>query len=120
MMWRLFSSLMLSVVVVIGAAAAVKDLPEVSHEGLVLEKGKVASVVYVRPGVGFSQYNRIAILDCAVVFRKDWERDQRVSGKRISQKDMDEIRSGLAAEFLKVFTDKLQNKGGYAIVTTGA
>lgn len=119
-MGRLFLGLLLSSVVAIAAAAADKDLPPVSHDGLVLEKGKVASVVYVRPGVDFSRYNRIAILDCAVALRKDWERDQRVSGKRVSQRDMDEIRSSLAAEFLEVFTDELQNKGGYAIVTSGA
>lgn len=118
---KLIFPLLLSALLIGGASvAADKGLPDVSHDGLVLQKGKVASVVYVRPGVDFSQYNRIAILDCAVAFRKDWERDQRTSGKRISQKDMDEIRTGLAAEFLKVFTDELQNKGGYAIVTSGA
>jgi hypothetical protein len=33
---------------------------------------------------------------------------------------MDEIKAGLSAEFLKIFTDELQNKGGYTIVTEGA
>ncbi len=99
---------------------AEEELPQTSHDGLVLRQGKVAKVVYVRPGVDFSRYKRIAILDCAVAFRKDWQRDQERSGKRITQKDMDAIRTGLSAEFLKVFTDELQNKGGYEIVTTGA
>lgn len=103
-----------------GVALAKKDeLPAVSHDGLELRKGKVASVVYVRPGVDFSRYKRIAILDCPVAFSKDWERERKGSAVRISQKDMDEIRATLSGEFLKIFTDELQAKGGYQIVTTG-
>jgi hypothetical protein len=118
---RLRNALILSVVLV-AAAAAAEDaaLPATTHDGLVLSQGKVARVLYVRPGVDFSQYKRIAILDCAVAFRKDWERDQTASGRRISQKDMDRIKSDLSAEFLKVFVDELQNKGGYQIVSSGA
>jgi hypothetical protein len=100
-------------------ALGAEELPAVSHDGLELRKGKVATVVYVRPDVDFSRYQRIAILEPAVAFRKDWKRDQERSGKRIAQEKMDEIRAGLAAEFMKIFTDELQNKGGYEIVTTG-
>jgi hypothetical protein len=96
------------------------DLPAVSHDGLELRKGKAAEVVYVRPGVDFSGYRRFAILECPVAFRKDWEREHKSGPMRVSQKDMDEIKTGLSAEFLKVFTDELQNKGGYQIVTAGA
>lgn len=103
-----------------GAAMAKKEeLPAVSHDGLELRKGKVADVVYVRPGVDFSRYKRIAILECPVAFRKDWERERAGSAMRVSQKDMDEIKAGLSAEFLKIFTEELQTKGGYQIVTTG-
>ena len=99
--------------------AKTDELPAVSPEGLELRKGKVASLLYVRPGVDFSRYTRIAILDCPVAFRKDWERDRAGSAMRVSQKDMDAIKAGVSAEFLKVFTDELQTKGGYQIVTTG-
>jgi hypothetical protein len=101
------------------ASVAADDLPATSPEGLVLRPGKVAKVVYVRPGVDFSQYKRVAILECPVAFRKDWQRDQSRSGRRVTQKEMDEIRAGLSAEFLKVFTEELQDKGGYQVVTTG-
>jgi hypothetical protein len=93
--------------------------PAETHDGLVLQKGK-AAMLYVRPGVDFSQYKRLAILDCPVAFRKNWEKDQQRTGQRITQKEMDEIKAGLSAEFLKVFTDELQNKGGYTIVNEGA
>ena len=103
-----------------GTAIAKQDeLPAVSHDGLELRKGK-AAVVYVRPGVDFSGYQRFAILECPVAFSKDWERERKSGAARVSQKDMDEMKADLSAEFLKIFTDELQNKGGYQIVTAGA
>lgn len=96
------------------------ELPAVSHDGLELRKGKVAEVVYVRPGVDFSGYQRFAILECPVAFSRDWERERKSGAMRVSQKDMDEMKAGLSAEFLKIFTDELQNKGGYTIATEGA
>jgi hypothetical protein len=106
----------------VAAAMAADDaaLPTTTHDGLVLRPGRVAKVLYVRPGVDFSRYKRFAILDCPVAFRKNWERDQASSGSRVSQNDMERIKADLSAEFLKVFTDELQNKGGYQVVTTGA
>ncbi|MCL4790940.1 MAG: DUF3313 family protein [Gammaproteobacteria bacterium] len=102
------------------AFAADDGLPQTSHDGLVLQQSKTAQVLYLRPGVDFSAYKRVAILDCPVAFKKDWQRDQNRSGQRITQKEMDKIKANLSAEFLKVFTDELQNKGGYEIVTEGA
>lgn len=119
---KLQRTLILTTVVCLlsGAAIAKQDeLPAVSHDGLELRKGK-AAVVYVRPGVDFSGYKRFAILECPVAFSKDWERERKSGTARVSQKDMDEIKAGLSAEFLKIFTDELQNKGGYQIVTSGA
>lgn len=117
----LIAPLVLALLAAGAAAAAGKDeLPAVSPEGLVLQKGKVAKVLYVRPGVDFSKYGRFAILECPVAFRKDWQRDQMEQGKRVSDKDMADIQAALSAEFKKIFTDELQNKGGYAVVTEGA
>ena len=120
---NLHSSLtvMLAAVLMSGVAVAKKDeLPAVSHDGLELRKGKVAEVLYVRPGVDFSGYKRFAILEVPVAFSKDWERERKGGAMRVSQKEMEEIKAGLSAEFLKIFTDELQNKGGYTIVTEGA
>ncbi len=87
-----------------GSALAAKDLPQETPEGLVLRKGKVADAVYVRPGVDFSIYNRVAILECPVAFRKDWQKDQQRAGKRVKTEDMEEIKAGLSAEFRKIFS----------------
>jgi hypothetical protein len=102
-----------------GNALAAKDLPRETPEGLVLQKGKVADALYVRPGVDFSVYNRVAILECPVAFTKDWQKDQQRSGKRIKTADMAEIKAGLSAEFRKIFIEELQAKGGYQVVETG-
>jgi len=48
------------------------SLPEVSPEGLQLQKSKDARAVYLKPGATFNQYNRVAILDSYVEFAKDW------------------------------------------------
>lgn len=99
-------------------ALAADKLPETSPEGLVLQKNTRLQVVYLRPGVNFSVYDKVALLDCAVAFRKDWQRDQ--SGPfRVSKEDMDRMRALLAAEFRKVFVDELTS-GGYQVVDFGA
>ncbi len=105
---------------VLPATALAKDeLPQQTEDGLVLQKGQAARILYVRPGVDFSRYKRIALLDCPVAFRKDWQRDHDTGASRVSPKEMEAMKTWLSAEFRKVFTDELQNKGGYAMVTEG-
>jgi len=99
-----------------GASAA--QPPQESHDGLQLVSSKNAQMLYVRPGATLAQYKRVALLDCYVAFRKNWERDQRESGKMISSADMDRIKKGMAAEFRKVFEAEL-TKGGYQLSTEG-
>jgi hypothetical protein len=98
--------------------------PEVSPEGLQLQKNTGTRLVYVKPGATFSQYDRVAILDCYVEFEKDWQKDYNSSVMglegRVSDKDVERIKADLAAEFRKVFTEELQDKGGYQVVTTAA
>jgi hypothetical protein len=98
--------------------------PQTTPEGLVLQKSTKHRVVYMKPGATFTQYNRVAILDCLVDFEKDWQKDYNSSRMglegRVSDKDVDRMKTGLAAEFKKVFTDELQNKGGYQVVDSAA
>lgn len=94
--------------------------PQVSEDGLQLTKSTKTRLVYVKPGATFSQYDRVAILDCYVEFEKDWQKDYNSSRVglegRVSDKDVERIKTDLAAEFKKVFVDELQNKGGYQVV----
>ena len=105
-------------------AQAKEAPPETTPEGLVLQKNTKSRVVYLKPGATFTQYNRVAILDCLVEFEKDWQKDYNNSRMglegRVSDKDIERMKTGLAAEFKKVFTKELQDKGGYEVVNTAA
>ena len=98
--------------------------PETTPEGLVLLKSTKSRISYVKPGATFAQYNRVAILDPLVDFEKDWQKDYNRSrtglSGRVSDSDVERMKAGLAAEFKKVFTKELQDKGGYQVVTTAA
>lgn len=96
--------------------------PATSPEGLVLQKSTKSRIVYLKPGATFEQYERVAILDVLVEFEKDWQQDYNHSrvglDGRVSDQDVERMKTGLAAEFKQIFTDELQNKGGYQVVTT--
>jgi hypothetical protein len=90
----------------------------------VLQKSTKSRIVYVKPGATFTQYNRIAILDPLVEFEKNWQDDYNKSRRtlegRVSDADVERMKAGLAAEFKKVLTRELQDKGGYQVVTVAA
>jgi hypothetical protein len=111
----------------VGSSAGVvakETPPETTPEGLVLQKNTKSRIVYLKPGATFTQYNRVAILEPLVDFEKDWQQDYNNSRRglegRVSDKDIERMKAGLAAEFKKVFTKELQDKGGYQVVTTAA
>jgi hypothetical protein len=83
-------------------------------------KGTDARVVYARTGATLDQYTKVALLDCYVAFKKNWDRDynrdQMSLSNRVTTDDMERIKKAVADEFRKVFTEELQEKGGYQIV----
>jgi hypothetical protein len=102
------------------SAIAKEEIPETTPEGLVLMKDTKARLVYLRPGATLDVYTKVALLDCYVAFKKNWDRDYNrdassLSG-RVTAEDMEKIKKLLADEFRKVFTEELQEKGGYPIV----
>ena len=98
--------------------------PAVSEDGLHLKTQTRTRLVYVRPGATFTQYRRVAILDCGVQFSKTWldnyNSSQRDPARRIKQSDLDRASAELSASFKKIFTDEISGKGGYEISTTAA
>lgn len=98
--------------------------PQVSADGLQLQKNTKQRLVYVKPGATLTPYKRVAVLDCDVEFEKDWERDYNSSrvglDGRVSDKDVEQMKSKLAAEFKRVFIEELQTNGGYEVVDTAA
>ena len=106
-------------------AFAAKDAPpQVSEDGLHLVKQTKTRLVYKKPDATFSQYKRVAIIDCTVEFSKDWLKNynssQRDPARRISQSDLDRAKADLASQFKKIFTDELATKGGYQISENAA
>jgi hypothetical protein len=108
----------------VSLAQAKDPPPQVTEDGLQLAKSTKTRLVYVKPGATFTQFDRVAILDCYVEFEKDWQKDYNSSRVglegRVSDKDVERIKTGLAAEFKKVFVEELQGKGGYQVVDTAA
>jgi hypothetical protein len=91
--------------------------PEVSQDGLQLYKKTEHRVAYVRPGATFTQYKRLALLDCYVEFSKQWmqdyNRDQVDPSRRIKDSDLERAKTALQSDFKKIFTEELRAKGGY-------
>jgi hypothetical protein len=94
---------------------AKEELPEVSSDGLHLLHDTKVAIAYAKPGATLDQYTRLKILDCFVDFQKDWQRDYNMNeiglDGRVSDKDAEEIKQRLAAEFKKVFVDELTKEG---------
>lgn len=103
---------------------AKEKFPEVTHDGLHLQKGTKLNAVYLKPGATLDQYDKVAILDCFVSFAKDWQRDYNDDAigmdRRVTAKDMTKIKQHVADEFKKVFTKELETKGSYPIVDYAA
>ena len=73
-----------------------------------MPKTKV-SAVYLRDGASFGGYTKVAILDCYVAFKKNWQREQNngVNPFKVSDDDITRIKTELADEFKKVWTKEL-------------
>jgi Protein of unknown function (DUF3313) len=105
------------------SALAAQDSPPSMVDGLRLRTNTGSSLVYVKPGVTFGKYDKVAILECFVEFDKDWQNNYNSSqddpSNFVSSDDMNRIKKELAAEFKRIFTKELQ-AGGYQVVTTAA
>jgi hypothetical protein len=103
--------------------AAAESPPEVTKDGLHLYRQTKQRLAYVRPGATFTQYKRVAILDCYVEFSKEWvkdyNRDQRDPSRQIRESDLDRAQKALQGDFKKIFTEELQEGGRYQITDSG-
>lgn len=103
---------------VLSKVAVAAQPEQTTHDGLVLTPTKNVELLYTLPGADLAGYKQVALLDCYVAFRKNWQRDQNTSGIRVSSADMERIKKSLAEEFRKVFTEELA-KGGYTLTDKG-
>ncbi|HEY6598787.1 MAG TPA: DUF3313 family protein, partial [Pseudomonadales bacterium] len=102
-------------------AASAADPPAVSSDGLHLVKHTKFAVVYVKPGASLKAYDKFALLDCFVSFRKGWREDMEDdSTNMISDADIKRIETELAARFKQVFEKELEAGGFQLSADAGA
>ena len=99
--------------------AADDDIPEFTHDGLQRAIDSKAALAYIKPNADLSVYSRFMILDCYVAFKKDWQKDfnreHRSLSGRVTDADMERIRSDMAELFREVFVEELTENDGYEI-----
>ena len=108
-LFRCATVLALSCSVIFTTTAFAKDkLSETSHDGLHLQKDTKLAAVYLKPGEILKGYDKVSMTDVYVAFKKNWQRNynQDTMGLdgRVSDKDVEVIKSRLAKEFKTVFT----------------
>jgi hypothetical protein len=87
-------------------------------DGLELKQVKGIDAVYLLPGAQFKPYTSVMIDPVQVAFDKNWDPNQyeRDISRHLSTKEIEKIRTEMAAGFRDVFVKELQD-GGYKVVT---
>ena len=107
----------LALILSITAFANDANPPEVTVDGLHRVKDTKMALVYAKPDVDLSQYNRIYLTEPQIAFTKNWLQTQNsIPNQTVRREDMERIRTELAALFMEVFRQELQNNGGYVLV----
>jgi hypothetical protein len=88
---------------------------EVTHDGLERVANPKVARAWVKPGVDFSQYTEVSLLDCFVSFKRNW----RMNHQGVRTRDMERITNTLSEEFRTVFTEALES-GGFPVVEQAA
>ena len=111
------SLLIASLAALSNLGAAADDRPEFTIEGLQLIEDSNLALVYAEPDIDLGQYNRIYLDNPSVAFRKNWKRRQnRYQSGKVTDDDMEKIKTELSALFMDVFSKTL-TEGGYVLVT---
>lgn len=91
--------------------------PDVTVDGMHRVKDTKMALVYAKPDVDLSQYNRIYLTEPQIAFKKNWLQAQNsIPDRTVRKEDMERIKTELAALFMEVFRQELQNNGGYVLV----
>ncbi|MEH6570956.1 MAG: DUF3313 family protein [Halioglobus sp.] len=115
---KIFALLFLSLLVAGISSLGVNsnDAPEISHDGLHLDPDSDVALLYVKPNADFSIYEEFLMLDAYVAFKKNWQRNTKVAGRRVSNKDMEKIKVEAAELLHESFKKELDEVGGYKFV----
>jgi hypothetical protein len=97
--------------------AIAEEADGISFDSLVPVEDASVAMAYIDPNADFSAFSRVMILDPYVAFRSNWQRDQNRSRSRnIRARDMERIKSDVAALFKQVFAERLEADDGFEIV----
>jgi len=124
-MVRVVAMLLVATLITSGPAMAgeKQEPPQTTTDGLKLVKNTKTRVVYLADGAKFDQYTKVMIVECAVAFKKNWQRDYNRTAvdldRRVTDRDVTRIKDGLSAEFKKEFT-KVMTENGHEVVTEPA
>ena len=78
----------------INVFAAEQELPKVTVDGLHRVNGTEMALVYAKPGVDLSQYNRVYLTTPQIAFTKNWLRTQNaIPNQIVRTEDMQRIKS---------------------------
>ena len=117
----IFAVLGLCMGITVNVLATERSAPEVTVDGLQLVEGTEMALVYAKPEVDLSQYDRFYVVEPRVAFEKNWLKDQNaIPNQHVRREDMQRIKSELAALFTEVFKQELQNNGGYKLADAPA
>jgi hypothetical protein len=100
------------------SALAKEKPPEVDNHGLHLVHHSELRLVYKLPGIDFSKYDKVILVDAYVAFKKNWKREHNDGMIRISNNDMERIKKRVATEFRAAFTKELEKKGHPVVAQT--
>jgi len=107
--------LMSGVAIADDKAADKNELPQTTVDGLTLTKETKQRVVYLADDVDFGSYTKVIIVDCSVAFAKNWQRDynrqERELSRQVRDADVTRIKNDLSAEFSKIFTQTMTERG---------
>ena len=90
------------------------------NQGLVRADVKGVDAIYRLPDANLSGYDKIMLRPIEVEFSKNWKPENDSVLYQMNKPDRDKIKKELQDAFAEVFTQVLQEKGGYRIVTEPA
>ena len=116
---KLISALALGFVLLIGAASVARsdEAPGDNVDELVRVKSRNLDHLFVAPDADFAGYRQVMLDPVDVSFSDRWDPNSRRSRahRRLSDRDIEALRSTVATEFEKSVAEEL-GKGGYTLV----
>ena len=90
------------------------------NQGLVRVDVKGVDAIYKVPESNLSGYDKVILRPIEVEFSKNWKPENDSVLYQMNKPDREKIKSELQQAFAEVFTQVLQEKGGYQVVTEPA